>query len=84
MTRKRINIDLTPELDTHLTAIAKTHGATKTEVARALLEWRTYPGHEHIDSIIRRNREVANHARSQSQTARRQAPQRSAQQHPES
>lgn len=83
MTRKRIHIDLSDELDIHLTTLAKYHGVSKTELARAVLEWKTYPGREPIDYIIKRNREVANHARSQSQTARRQAQQQSAQQHPE-
>lgn len=82
-TRKRINIDISDDLDKRLAIMAYRYQASKTEVARALLDRHAIKTHAPIGHIIQQHREDANHARSQSQTARRQAPQQSAPQHPE-
>jgi predicted transcriptional regulator len=83
MPRKRINIDISDELDGRLAAIADRYKASKTEVARALLDRHAIPTHAPIAHYIKQNREEANRARSQTQTAHRQAPQESDQPHPE-
>jgi predicted transcriptional regulator len=84
MTRKRINIDISDDLDGRLGAMAARYNATKTEVARALLHRHAIKTHAPIGHIIREHREAANLARSQSRTDPRQAPQESDPQHPES
>lgn len=83
MTRRRINIDITDDLNTRLTVIAKRYNASKTEVARALLDRHAIKTHAPLGGIIEQNRKDANRARSQTQTGRRQAPQKSGPQHPE-
>ena len=83
MSRRRINIDISDELDERLERIADRYNATKTEVARALLERHAIKIHAPIGHLIKQRRKDANHARSQTQTGRRQAPQQSAPQHPE-
>ena len=83
MTRRRINIDISDDLDSRLGVIAQRYQASKTEIARALLERHAIKTHAPIKHLIEQHREDANRARSQSRTARHQAPQQSDPQHPE-
>lgn len=83
MTRRRINIDVSDELDHRLGMMAARYDASKTEVARALLERHAITVHAPIRHLILKHREEANHARSRSRTGHRQAPQESDPQHPE-
>lgn len=82
MTRNRINIDVDERLNNWLTTCADTLGYSKTETARAILEF-TRANHVgdpfDLDRIIKEQRRLANRARGQRQTDRRQAPPRSAQ-----
>lgn len=83
MTRKRINIDISDDLDDRLSVMAERYQASKTEVARALLDRHAIKNHVPLAHFIQQHRQDANRARSQSQNARRQVPQQSAPQHPE-
>ena len=82
MTRNRINIDVDDRLDGWLTTCAATLGYSKTETARAILEFtrRNHLGDPFdLDRIIKEQRQLANRARGQRRNDPRQAPQGSAQ-----
>lgn len=76
MTRNRINIDVDDHLNGWLDTCAKTLGYSKTETARAILEF-TRLNHLgdpfHLDNIIKEHRRSANRARGQHRNGRRQA-----------
>lgn len=82
MTRNRINIDINNRLDAWLGTTATLLGCTKTEAARAVLEFTI---HNHLgdpfylQQIVKEHRRSANQARGQRQTGRRQVPPGSAQ-----
>lgn len=80
MTRNRINIDVDDHLNGWLDTCAKTLGYSKTETARAILEF-TRLNHLgdpfHLDQIIKEHRRQANRARGQHRTDPRQVQQRS-------
>lgn len=80
MTRNRINIDVNEQLDGWLTTTATLLGCTKTEAARAVLEFttRNHLGDPfYLQQIVKEHRRQANQARGQRQTDRRQALQQS-------
>ena len=71
MTRNRINIDVNDHLEGWLTTTAGLLGCTKTEAARAVLEF-TIDNHLgdpfYLRDIVTRNRQSANRARGQRQS----------------
>lgn len=82
MTRNRINIDVDERLNNWLTTCADTLGYSKTETARAILEF-TRANHLgdpfDLDRIIKEQRRLANRARGQRRNDRRHTPPESAQ-----
>lgn len=73
MTRHRINIDLDTTNHEWLELTARIVGATKTEVARAMLNYtRMYDNytHDEIKRYVEDHRHAANQARGRTQTAR--------------
>lgn len=73
MTRNRINIDLDNTHHNWLELTARIVGATKTEVARAMLAYtRMYDNYnaDEIKKYVNEHRQQANQARGRSQTAR--------------
>lgn len=77
MTRNRINIDIDDRLNGWLTTTANALGYSKTETARAVLEF-TIKNHLgdpfYLDEIVRNHRRAANRARGQRRTDRHQVP----------
>lgn len=82
MTRNRINIDVNDRLDGWLATTADLLGCTKTEAARAVLEF-TINNHLgdpfYLDQIVKEHRRSANRARGQRRSDHHQVPPRSAQ-----
>lgn len=82
MTRHRINIDVNDRLEAWLGTTATLLGCTKTEAARAVLEFTI---HNHLgdpfylQQIVKEHRRLANRARGQHRNGRHQAPPGSAQ-----
>lgn len=77
MTRNRINIDLDNEHHEWLDLTARIVGATKTEVARALLTYtRLYDNYtdEEIKQYVNEHRQQANQARGRHRPARHHQP----------
>ena len=85
MTRERINIDLDGKDHAWLSLTAQIVGATKTEVARAIIVYMRQNNaiaQNDLQGIIRTQRLLANQKRGRTQTDRRQAQRESAQSHP--
>jgi len=84
VTRHRINIDLDNHHHEWLELTARIVGATKTEVARALVEAATNyspPAMDDLEWSIKKQRQLANQKRGRTQTDRRQAQRESTQSH---
>lgn len=84
MTRTRINIDVDEHQHQWLELTARVVGATKTEVARALVEAASSyapPATDDLEATIKKQRLLANQKRARTQTDRRQVQRESAQSH---
>lgn len=82
MTRTRINIDVNERLLGWIDTTAKVLGATRTETARALLEYTRILEHsisqEAVKQLVSQAQQDVNQARSRTQTAFHQARRQSA------
>lgn len=82
MTRERINIDLDGKDHAWIALTAQIVGATKTEVARAIIIYMRHHDamtRNELQRIIKTQRLLANQKRARTQTDRRQAQRESAQ-----
>ena len=85
MNRTRINIDVDEHQHQWLELTARVVGATKTEVARALVEAASSyapPATDDLEATIKKQRLLANQKRGRTQTDRRQVQRESTQSHP--
>lgn len=84
MTRERINIDLDGKDHAWIALTAQIVGATKTEVARAIIIYMRHHDamtRNELQGIIKTQRLLANQKRARTQTDRRQAQRESTQSH---
>jgi len=84
VTRERINIDLDGKDHAWIALTAQIVGATKTEVARAIIIYMRHHDamtRNELQGIIKTQRLLANQKRARTQTDRRQAQRESAQSH---